>query len=92
MSRLIDADALLKGYQDHEMISTHIIWNAPTVEVAPVRHGFWDVYKWRDDKESPNTELTCSVCGITFFSPNDLNADEFHYCPNCGAKMDEEAE
>jgi len=92
MSRLIDADELLKGYQDHERISTHIIWNAPTVDAEPVRHGFWDVYKWRDDKESPNTEMTCSVCGITFFSPNDINADEFHYCPNCGRKMDEEAD
>ena len=30
--RLIDADALLKGKNDHEMISTHRIWNAPTVD------------------------------------------------------------
>lgn len=30
--RLIDADELLKGRQDHEMISTHEIWNAPTIE------------------------------------------------------------
>ena len=37
--RLIDADELLKGRQDHEMISTHLIWNAPTIEpcVAPSR-------------------------------------------------------
>ena len=146
MSRLIDADRLLKYKTDHEMISTHIIWNAPTVEAIPisyikeiieywrsldygywdakiedfewlikrweydqdiirksieqaptvdaepVRHGFWNVYKWSDDKENLNTEMTCSVCGITFFSPNDITADEFHYCPYCGAKMDEEAE
>ena len=91
MSRLIDADALLKGYQDHEMISTHLIWNAPTVDAEPVRHGSWDVYRWRDYDKTPNTELTCSVCGTTFFLPYDLNVDEFHYCPNCGAKMDEEA-
>lgn len=36
MSRLIDADALLKGKTDHEMISTHLIWNAPTVEAIPI--------------------------------------------------------
>jgi len=36
MSRLIDADELLKGYQDHERVSTHIIWNAPTVEAIPI--------------------------------------------------------
>lgn len=34
--RLIDADKLLKGKDDHEMISTHIIWNAPTVEAIPI--------------------------------------------------------
>ena len=34
--RLIDADALLKGHQDHEMISTHLVWNAPTVDAIPI--------------------------------------------------------
>ena len=32
MSRLIDADELLKCKTDHEYISTHIIYNAPTVD------------------------------------------------------------
>lgn len=32
MRLLIDADALLKYRDDHEMISTHLIWNAPTIE------------------------------------------------------------
>lgn len=36
MSRLIDADELLKGYQDHEPVSSHIIWNSPTVEAIPI--------------------------------------------------------
>lgn len=34
--RLIDADELLKHKSDHETISTHLIWNAPTVEAVPV--------------------------------------------------------
>ena len=34
--RLIDADALLDGREDHEMISTHLIWNAPTIDAVPV--------------------------------------------------------
>ena len=29
--RLIDADKLLKNKTDHEMISSHLVWNAPTV-------------------------------------------------------------
>lgn len=35
--RLIDADTLLKHKSDHETISTHLIWNAPTVDVIPVK-------------------------------------------------------
>ena len=31
--RPIDADALLKGKDDHEMISTHLIFNAPTLKI-----------------------------------------------------------
>ena len=34
--RLIDADELLKYKSDHEMISTHLIYNAPTVDAVPV--------------------------------------------------------
>jgi hypothetical protein len=34
--RLIDADALLEGREDHELISTHMIWNAPTIDAVPV--------------------------------------------------------
>lgn len=34
--RLIDADRLLQGYEDHDFIDTHIVWNAPTVDAVPV--------------------------------------------------------
>lgn len=34
--RLIDADEVLKYKTDHEMISTHLIYNAPTVDAVPV--------------------------------------------------------
>ena len=36
MTRLIDADKLLKHKSDHETISTHLIWNAPTVDAIPI--------------------------------------------------------
>ena len=48
--RLIDADRLLKGKKDHELISTHLIWNAPTVDAVEVvrckdcRHSFTGNY------------------------------------------------
>ena len=37
MSRLIDADELLKHKTDHEYISTHLIYNAPTVDAIPTQ-------------------------------------------------------
>ena len=36
MTRLIDADEVLKYKTDHEMISTHLIYNAPTVDAEQV--------------------------------------------------------
>ena len=47
MSRLIDADELLKGYQDHEPVSSHIIWNAPTVEAIPISYIKEIIEYWR---------------------------------------------
>ena len=58
----------------------HIIQFFPTADVAPVRHGRWEML--------PYTELyknKCSYCG----NGSDLETD---YCPNCGAKMDERNE
>lgn len=56
----------------------------PAADVAPVRHG-----RWIDNKVA--FYLGCSECGcyleyaVDTFLDND---DHYHYCPNCGAKMD----
>ena len=76
--RLIDADALLKGKQDHTYISTHEIWNAPTVDAEPIKHGRW----CKIDTRHTYKEWECSECGFH-------KRNKSHYCPNCGAKMDE---
>lgn len=47
-------------------------------DVAPVRHGHWNTYPESKD-------FQCSICEIGVDLPT-------LYCPNCGAKMDEEAE
>ena len=55
--------------------------NLPAADVAPVRHGRWKCNK------------PCPVCGEDRFKGLDADiwADwEPLYCPNCGAKMDEE--
>ena len=52
--------------------------NVPTADVAPVRHGHWEVI----DAEEPR-RYGCSEC-------KRLSWHMDNYCPNCGAKMDEE--
>lgn len=54
----------------------------PSADAAPVRHG-----RWIDDAGAQK----CSVCGTSFSDLHPLY-EEANYCPNCGAKMDEEAE
>ena len=79
--RLIDAEELKKTFVGNRYGTKAIeyyIDNAPTVDAEPVRHGRWD-------------GATCSVCGfswseVTYEAPQ----VEMSFCPNCGAKMDEE--
>ena len=55
-------------------------------DVAPVRHGMWidlgDNY-WERGRTS--TRYKCSECGRR---AGQKQAKLYHYCPNCGAKMD----
>ena len=50
--RLIDADELLKGHEDHEMISTHLIWNAPTIDAVSVDEWCHDCKEYDKEKHS----------------------------------------
>ena len=91
--RLIDADALIediKSFWDWDSIdgitATTVlkqtmtdISNAPTIDAVPVRHG-----KWIDKSGGIEGAWNyCSVCG-------ERAIELYDYCPNCGAKMDEE--
>ena len=49
----------------------------PTIDAEPVRHGKWIEYPIADGMNQ------CSECGVLRFG-------ESNYCPNCGARMDEE--
>lgn len=92
MSRLIDADALIKNYivdeakDDSEVISRADINNAPAVDAEPVRHGEWI----RTDEADDYVECKCSVCSFKDYTPSYDVAYWIgrNYCPNCGAKMD----
>ena len=49
------------------------------IDVAPVVHGRWDVVEGRRLDNA-----ICSNCGRRF----QAYYEEYHFCPNCGAKMD----
>lgn len=81
MPKLIDADDLLMDnswafYDENGNRNDACIAveNAPTVDAEPVRHGHWE---WDGD-------YICSNCGERG------HRNKWKYCPNCGAKMDEE--
>lgn len=58
----------------------------PAADVAPVVHGRWECV----DFCSPN--LKCSACGglAPMDCCGDYHSERTTFCPNCGAKMDED--
>ena len=58
------------------------IADMPTADVAPMVHGRWKVI------EGTVENAVCSNCGRHFQS----YYEAYHFCPNCGAKMDGGAE
>ena len=68
-----------------------IIADFPSADVAPVQHGRWE--KSEDNYYSLNL-VKCSVCHEEwcFEIDDDVKDLNYNYCPNCGARMDGEAE
>ena len=59
----------------------------PTVDAVEVVHGEWEI---TEDDYYDLVEMKCSVCGESygFEDYEDDIPKNYHYCPNCGAKMD----
>lgn len=55
----------------------------PAADVAPVVHGRWDRVIPSKSAAKWSSKVSCSVC-------HNAGYNHFKYCPNCGAKMDEE--
>ena len=90
--RLIDADeAIINfGFEWDDISPTRdefveFIKKQPTIEVEPVKHGRWiDAYP---DIE-PNPMFMYGICSECGFEQG--ISKYLKYCPDCGAKMDEE--
>ncbi len=83
--RLIDADAFLERMSRTDRFFGVVfdINDAPTVDAVPVVPGRWEYSEQTIDTPSL---LRCSICGWWTLDPSVDGA--YHYCPNCGAKMD----
>lgn len=83
-------------YDLGEYLTTQIrgmLMDIPSADVAPVRHGMWvDKGTITDEKAEVITEwqsARCTCCNKYHTTPYLYYFDNFTYCPNCGAKMDE---
>lgn len=72
-----------KSYTDGWNAAVKILKEAPAVDVQEVRHGEWKLcYEdWREQIAGDE----CSACGFQHYG---TCISRYHYCPNCGAKMD----
>ena len=91
--RPIDADVLktdLTRFYDNEVTAKRLIDEQPTIYAVPVVHGRWITNKYGEtvcsecDKNALQVLTGCLV--NRHFEPH-----KSKFCPNCGARMDEEA-
>ena len=94
---LIDADTLWKvfenaGWWDNadRDIAQDLLDQAPLVDAESVRHGRWETKEYTTEDSSDDWivihhEEVCSECGKG-------QGERSKFCPNCGAKIDGEAE
>lgn len=98
MARMIDADefkreisamAIKNNYPVSKVCALcEIIDSQPTVDAEPVRHGKW-IDNNAGNHDPRDRWVKCSLCG---YSTTDRFSKEYKYCPNCGAKMEEESD
>ena len=87
MSDYISREAMLeKAEYDGNyrlVVPVEAIKGLPAADVEPVRMGKWErcFEDWRQQIEGDK----CSACGFEYYG---TGIRRFHYCPNCGAKME----
>lgn len=67
---------------------------ANTIDAVPVVHGRWKTHFYSncvDTYGNPDTCAECSECGFRWHSVREAKS-WFHYCPDCGVRMDGGAE
>ena len=80
----IKAAMIHYGFKSPDMTVTEFVEDKlPAADVAPVLHGLWEY-----DEPTINTYgmVKCTVCN--WWSIDPYVSFVYHYCPNCGARMD----
>ena len=80
-----------KKYGQQVVVAVDDLMYLPTADVVEVWHGKWvetqEQLGWCDADCAE-----CSVCHESWIIDEDSSIDDYecmwHYCPNCGAKMD----
>lgn len=80
-----------KSYVDGWNAAVKILKEAPAADVQEIKHGKWietqEPLGWCDVDCAE-----CSVCHESWIIDEDSSINDYecmwHYCPNCGAKMD----
>ena len=77
-------------YIKYKAIPVEAIEKAPTLDLAPVVHGYWKHEEpVKDDGQKP---FVCSTCGLRHPRYGDVDKAYFSYCPWCGTPMDAEGD
>ena len=84
MAKYIDADELPNIYTATHQELVLALEEAPTAEVAEVRHGRWEHFG--------GDEWCCTACGHIITTEGSWERPWQKYCEECGAKMDEDDE
>ena len=100
MSDYIKREDAIKAFDPKQRQDWYTPWivetleDLPSADVAPVRHGMWvDVDRMQmHDLHGVLTwgnSFKCTECQFKTFAVEGHMA-QYRYCPNCGARMDEE--
>ncbi len=73
------SDDFGKGWDKAVDTAIEAVEKLPVADVAPVKHGKWNVGYFHD-----------RICSVCTHPDSDLNVFPHKYCPNCGAKMEKE--
>ena len=72
-----DSKGYVQGYEEFRSI--------PSADFAQVRHGIWEC--------GEENSWFCSECDEEFYLEDGTPQENgYHFCPNCGARMDEEVD